>query len=105
MLQRRHASIGGVLIGLGAALLLLVGSFIDADAFLLLMLLPALALAIYLFEMTRAAFQGSLDFFSYSAGWIGWRATQYVMAGLAIYVFGTAWAGITGILWPLSLAQ
>src|SRR5258708_16916264 len=57
LLQRRHLVVGSGLVVLAALALLLSGSLFGADAFVLLVLVPALALAVYLFEMARAAFQ------------------------------------------------
>jgi O-antigen/teichoic acid export membrane protein len=98
ILQRRHALVGSGLVLLCVFSLLLVGSLIGADSFMLLVLVPALALGIYLFEMARAAFQGALDFVTYSAAWIGWWAGQFAVATLALYLIGTPWAGIAAML-------
>jgi len=98
ILQRRHALVGSGLVLLCVFSLLIVGSLIGADSFMLLVLVPSLALGIYLFEMARAAFQGALDFFTYSAAWIGWWAGQFAVATLALYLIGTAWAGVAGML-------
>jgi O-antigen/teichoic acid export membrane protein len=96
-LMRRHGATGVVLVLVSAVALVFVGSLIGADAFLLLMLVPSVALSVYLFEMVRAAFQGMLDFYAYSAAWILWRFGQYVLAVLALLLAGAAWAGMAGI--------
>jgi O-antigen/teichoic acid export membrane protein len=103
-LLQRHLSIGVCLVLFCALVLFLVGSFLGADALILLVLVPSLALLVYLFEMTRAAFQGMLDFFTYSAAWVGWRALQFVLAALALLFVGSAWAGIAGIVVATILA-
>src|SRR5262249_48840 len=54
--------------------------------------------------MVRAAFQGMLDFFTYGAAWVGWRALQFALAALALLFVGSAWAGIGGILIATILA-
>src|SRR5262245_26781655 len=96
-LMRRHGAVGLGLVLISAVGLVLVGSLMGADAFLLLMLVPGVALSVYLLEMERAALQGMLDFYAYSTAWILWRAGQYVLAVLAIMLAGTAWAGMAGI--------
>jgi O-antigen/teichoic acid export membrane protein len=97
-LMRRHGLTGLGLLVLCAVGLFFLGSVVGADAFLLLLLIPAVALAIYLFEMARAALQGMLEFYSYSAAWILWRGGQYILAVGGIALTGTAWAGMAGIL-------
>jgi O-antigen/teichoic acid export membrane protein len=96
-LMRRHGTAGLVLVLFSMAVLTLAGSLTGADAFFLLMLVPCAALLVYLFEMARAALQGMLDFFAYSAAWILWRAGQYVVAVAALLFAGAAWAGMAGI--------
>jgi O-antigen/teichoic acid export membrane protein len=96
-LLQRHFSVGICLVSFCTLALFVVGSFLGADAVILLVLVPSLALLVYLFEMVRAAFQGMLDFFTYGAAWIGWRALQFALASLALLLVGSAWAGIAGI--------
>jgi O-antigen/teichoic acid export membrane protein len=98
LLLRQHLA-GGGLAGLAGTLaLLLVAAFLGANALMLLVLVPGVALAVYLFELSRAALQGMLDFVLYSAFWIGWRAFQFVLALVALFLTGAAWAGMAGIL-------
>ncbi len=104
MLMRRHGAAGLVLVMLSALALMLVGSLLGADALLLLMLVPSVALLVYLFEMARAALQGMLDFYSYGAAWIGWRIGQYVLAVLALLITGAAWAGMAAIFFATAIA-
>ena len=94
----KHAMLGAGVALATAALLLLSASATGADAFILLMLVPCTALAVYLFEVARSAFQGMLAFFAYSAAWIAWRAGQYVLAVIGILLTGTAWSAMAGIL-------
>ena len=96
-LMRRHALIGLVLVLLSGLALVLIGSLIGADAFLLLMLVPSTALAFYLFEMARAALQSRLDFHGYSAAWLLWRFGQFVLALAGLLLTGAPWAGMAGI--------
>jgi O-antigen/teichoic acid export membrane protein len=96
-LLQRHFSVGICLVSFCTLALFVVGSLLGADAVVLLVLVPSLALLVYLFEMVRAAFQGMLDFFTYGAAWIGWRALQFALASLALLLVGSAWAGIAGI--------
>jgi O-antigen/teichoic acid export membrane protein len=96
-LLQRHFSVGICLVSFCTLALFVVGSLLGADAVVLLVLIPSLALLVYLFEMVRAAFQGMLDFFTYGAAWIGWRALQFALASLALLLVGSAWAGIAGI--------
>jgi O-antigen/teichoic acid export membrane protein len=98
VLMRRHLAIGVALVVLTVLALLLVGLLIGATAVLLLLLVPSIALAIYLFEMGRAAMQGMLDFVSYSLAWIACRGGQYILASVAMMAIGTAWSGLAGIL-------
>jgi O-antigen/teichoic acid export membrane protein len=98
MLIRQHGTAGLILVLIFAITLMFIASLFGADAFLLLMLIPSVALAVYLFEMARAALQGMLDFYSYSAAWITWRIGQYVLAVVAFLLAGAAWAGMAAIL-------
>jgi O-antigen/teichoic acid export membrane protein len=98
MLMHRHGTAGLILVVLSAVGLMFVGFLLGADAFLLLLLVPGVALSIYLFEMARAALQGMLDFYAYSAAWIIWRAGQYALAVAALSFAGAAWAGMAAIL-------
>ncbi len=104
VLFRRHFGGGLILVILCSALFILLGSLIGADAFLLLVLVPAVAFSFYLFEMGRAALQGMLAFAAYSIAWIGWRAGQFVLGLLAILLIGTAWSVLGGMLAATSLA-
>jgi O-antigen/teichoic acid export membrane protein len=97
-LLRSHSLVGGGGVVLTALSLLLLGLMIGADAGVVLVMVPTMVLAVYLFEMARAALQGSLDFVAYGAAWIGWCGSQYILAATALYVFGAAWAGIAGLL-------
>src|SRR5262249_38320322 len=96
-LMRRHGAVGMALVLFSAVALVLVASLLGADAFFLLMLVPSVALVVYLLEMARAAFQGMLDFYAYSVAWIAWRLGQYVLAVIGIMLTGAAWAGMAGI--------
>jgi O-antigen/teichoic acid export membrane protein len=96
-LMRRHGAIGAILVLVCALALVVIGSLLGADAFLLLMLVPSTAFAFYLFEMGRAALQSMLDFFAYSAAWILWRCGQCVLALVALLLAGAPWAGMAGI--------
>jgi O-antigen/teichoic acid export membrane protein len=103
-LIRWHFCVGMGLVLICVLALFLVGSFLGADALTLLVLVPILALFVYLFEMVRAALQSMLDFFAYSMAWIGWRALQFVLAAAGLLFLGSAWAGIAGILLATVLA-
>jgi len=96
-LMRRHGAVGMALVLFSAVALVFVATLLGADAFFLLMLVPSVALVVYLLEMARAAFQGMLDFYAYSAAWIAWRLGQYVLGVIGIMLTGAAWAGMAGI--------
>jgi O-antigen/teichoic acid export membrane protein len=98
MLLRQHFAGGGIAALASGLALLVAASFLGANAFMLLVLVPSAALAIYLFELARAALQGMLAFVLYSAMWIAWRASQFILALLALHLTGAAWAGMAGIL-------
>jgi hypothetical protein len=82
----------------GAAILALFGKLLGIDTFIIVVLVPAISLASFLFETIRAAFQGSQRFAWFSAGWVVRCALQFGMATAGLYYFGTAWAGLAGLL-------
>jgi O-antigen/teichoic acid export membrane protein len=96
-LIRQHLPVAAALVLLCTLALLLVRSLIGADALLLLVLVPLVAVSVYFFEMVRAALQGMQNFVSYSLAWIAWRGGQYVLAVVALVALGTAWSGLAGI--------
>ncbi len=81
-----------------ALALAVFGVVVGIDSFAVVLLVPAVSLAVFLFETIRAAFQGLLRFSWFSAAWVFWRALQYVLAAAGFYVLGTVWSGLAGIL-------
>lgn len=56
------------------------------------------AYVFYLADSVRAVFQGLRKFVHLGVTGLGLMATRFTLAITAIYVIGTAWAGLTGIL-------
>lgn len=98
LILKQHGLVGAALVAVLIVALVLLGSVIGVTAVQILVLVPCIALSLYIFEIARAALQGALDFVSYSVAWIGCRAAQFVLAIGAILWLGTAWAGLAGIL-------
>jgi len=97
-LFQKQIIIGALAASVAIVVLLLTASALRADAFILLILVPCTALAVYLYEVLRASLQGMLAFAAYSAAWISWCAGQYVLAVIGILLTGSAWSGMAGIL-------
>jgi O-antigen/teichoic acid export membrane protein len=96
-LFHRQLIVGAAAVAVVAVMLLFFASAVGADAFVLLLLVPATAFAVYLLEMLRSSLQGMLAFVAYSVAWIAWCAGQYSFAVIGLLLTGTAWAGMAGI--------
>ena len=95
---RAGLAVGGALAVVVAAILALFGALLGIDTFIIVVLVPAISLASFLFETIRAAFQGSQRFSWFSGGWVVRCALQFGMATAGLYYVGTAWAGLAGLV-------
>jgi hypothetical protein len=74
-----------------------VAPLLGVEAWPVLLLFPAVVLALIVFEILRASFQSLLLFKWASAIWFVCQVAQVVLAASALVVFGKVWAGVAGI--------
>lgn len=74
------------------------GRIIGVESVGIIVFIPVIALASLAIELNRGAFQALQRFGWFSASWVLWCALQYVFAVIALYVAGTVWSGLIGLL-------
>jgi hypothetical protein len=89
---------GGIVAAASALVLAALGALVGIQSFAVVLLAPAVSLAVFLFETIRVAFQGLRRFAWFGTVWVAWRALQCLLAAAAFYYVGTVWSGLAGIL-------
>jgi O-antigen/teichoic acid export membrane protein len=100
-----HLAPGAALALLVGLVLLLFGWSVGSEGLWLAAVVPLSALAIYLFQLLRTAFQGMLDFLWYNVSWIVHRAAQYGFALGGLLLGGAVWTGVLGIFVATALVS
>jgi hypothetical protein len=77
--------------------------WVGIEAWPVLLLFPAVVLALVVFEILRASFQSLLLFKWASAVWFVCQVAQVVLAASALVVFGKVWPGVAGVFAGVAL--